>query len=296
MSSRYVSLPLILLLAVAVAACGGPPRDNPLLDESRRAYQNAAENPQVEANAPVALEEAREELNRATALWQDRERREIVDHHAYLVQQRVRIAEQTARLNAAQASVRQAEQERQQLQLQARTAEAEAAEGRARAERQRAEAARAAAEAAMARAQELSDRVSELEAELTNRGLVLTLSDVLFDVGQATLRGGAMRTIDQLVTFLNEYPERNVLIEGHTDSTGGRDLNMRLSQNRADAVRAALVERGIPGTRIRTRGFGPDYPVASNANQAGRQQNRRVEIIISDTGGSIPDRPAPSGN
>ncbi|MDX1531810.1 MAG: OmpA family protein [Rhodothermales bacterium] len=167
---------------------------------------------------------------------------------------------------------------------------AERAQREAERQRAEAEAARAAAEAALARAQELAQQVNELEAELTRRGLVLTLGDVLFDTGQATLKPGADRTVNALVTFLNENPERSVLIEGFTDEVGSEASNLDLSQRRADAVRAALVERGIAGTRIRTRGYGEAYPVASNATAAGRQQNRRVEIVISDPQGEIPER------
>jgi outer membrane protein OmpA-like peptidoglycan-associated protein len=283
------------LLLASLTGCGGPPRDNPLLDEARVAFERTAADQQVSEHAPVALAEAREELDRAHTLWQSRADRTLVDHHAYLAQQRAAIARATARANAAQRAIDAAEAERQQVVLEARTAEAEVAEARARAERALAEAARAEAEVEGARARELAERVQELEAELTHRGLVLTLSDVLFDVGRAELRAGAERTLNELATFLNEYPERRVLIEGHTDSTGSRDLNVRLSQQRADAVRAALAQRGIPQARIRTLGLGPDYPVASNATQAGRQQNRRVEIIISDAQGNIPDRGAPPG-
>jgi outer membrane protein OmpA-like peptidoglycan-associated protein len=284
------------LLIAAIAGCGGPPRDNPILNEARGTYERVAGEAQVRTMAPVALEEAREELARATQLWQTKADRTLVDHHAYLAQQRARIARETARLNALRNAVGEVEAERQQVVLEARTAEAEVAEARARTERERAEAARREAEAARSLARDLDARVAELEAELTNRGLVLTLGDVLFDVGRSQLRAGAERSLTDLAGFLSEYPERNVLIEGHTDSTGSRDLNMRLSEARASAVRDALVQRGIPANRIRTRGHGPDYPIASNAAAAGRQQNRRVEIIISDATGNIPDRSPPAGN
>ena len=292
--------PILALLfcmgLVALVGCGGPPAANPLLAEAQSTYERVASEAAVRASAPIALEEAREELNRATELWQTRADRTLVDHHAYLAQQRARIARETARLNALRDAIREVEAERQQVVLEARTAEATAAEARARLERERAERARREAEAALARAQELDERVAELEAELTTRGLVLTLSDVLFDVGRAELRGGAERTLDELATFLNEYPQRNVLIEGHTDSTGSRELNMRLSQERASAVRDALSRRGISPQRVRSVGLGPDYPIASNATAAGRQQNRRVEIIISDGTGNIPARTPPAGN
>ena len=276
-------LPVLALLPLLAVGCGGPPRANALLNEARDAHTAAANDPDLAAHAPVALQEATEALRRAVSVWEDKESTDIVEHYAYIARQRVRIAEETARLNAAQKEVEQVRNERQQVVLEARAAEAEAAQGRA-------ERARAEAEAALARASELAAQVSELEAELTRRGLVLTLGDVLFDTGQATLKPGAARTIGALVTFLNENPERAVLIEGFTDSVGSDELNLGLSQRRADAVRTALVERGIAGTRIRTHGYGKSFPVASNDTPAGRQQNRRVEIVISDPGGTIPER------
>ncbi|MFN2327935.1 MAG: OmpA family protein [Chromatocurvus sp.] len=140
-------------------------------------------------------------------------------------------------------------------------------------------------------AERLQQQVADLEARPTERGLVLTLgSDVLFDVDSAELRGGAERTIEQIAAFLDEYGERQVLVEGFTDSTGGRDYNLGLSERRANAVKMALTERGVEEDRIRTRGFGPDYPVASNDNQAGRQLNRRVEVVISDDEQRVPER------
>jgi outer membrane protein OmpA-like peptidoglycan-associated protein len=284
------SLFLAALLGLLIVGCGGPPRANATLTEAREAYSEAANNPDIVSSAPVALQEAEEALRRAVNAWEDDDNADEVTHYAYIARQRVRIAEQRARLNTAQREVEQVRNERQQVVLEARAAEAERAQRIAEAERARAEAARAAAEAALARANELAAQVNELEAELTKRGLVLTLGDVLFDTGQASLKPGAARTVDALVTFLNENPERNVLIEGFTDSVGSDEFNLGLSQRRADAVRTALVERGIAGTRIRTRGYGEAYPVAGNETPAGRQQNRRVEIVISDPQGDIPER------
>ncbi len=280
----------LALCPLLLAGCGGPPRANPALTSAREAYATASNDPSVVANAPVALQEAEEALRRAMAVWEGKEDTDKVDHYAYLAHQRVRIAEEQAKQRAAEKDIENVRNERQAVVLEARAAEAESAEARAAAERQRAEAARAEAEAALARANELAAQVNDLQAELTKRGLVLTLGDVLFDTGQASLKPGAARTTAALVTFLNENPERNVLIEGYTDSVGSDESNLSLSQRRADAVRAALVGQGIAGSRIRTQGYGEAYPVADNSIPAGRQQNRRVEIVISDAEGVIPAR------
>lgn len=280
----------IAVMALILVGCGGSPESNQMLQEARTAYQGAENDTLVVKKAPVALEEAEEAIAAAqSALSQGLEKAEV-DHRAYIAQQRVKIAKQTAALNAAQDEVKRAETERQKVLIQARQADAEAAERRAERKQAEAEAAQAAALAAQKRAEELAKRVNELEAQQTERGLVLTLGDVLFDVDEATLKPGGKRAVTELTNFLNEYKERNVLIEGHTDNTGSDSYNQKLSERRANAVRQALISNGIAGSRIRAEGLGEQYPKASNNTSAGRQQNRRVEVIISDKSGEIPDR------
>lgn len=311
--------PALLVLAAALAAsgCSGAAALNPRVSEAQSALQGAAASG-VELAAPVAFEEAREAVTRAETARLQKADAETVSHLGYLALQRVRIAEETARQSRAGRDIEGARQERQQVQLEARTAEAEAAQRRAeraradaeaarteaeaarrqaeaaqqsaQQERAEAEAARRRAEEALRRAQELAAQVDDLQARLTNRGLVLTLGDVLFDTAQASLKPGGLRAVERLVAFLNDYPQRTVLVEGFTDEVGSEESNLRLSERRSAAVQAALLERGVTPDRIRTRGYGEAYPVASNADAGGRQQNRRVEVVISDDNGTIPDR------
>lgn len=119
-------------------------------------------------------------------------------------------------------------------------------------------------------------------AKHTQRGEVVTFGDVLFDVGKANLKPGAFVNIQKLAEFLKQNPERKVLIEGFTDNTGSDALNMRLSQERADAVARELINYGISASRISTRGYGKAFPVASNATAADRAMNRRVEVTVSN--------------
>ncbi len=203
-----------------------------------------------------------------------------------LAQQAQTTAEQ--RSMAAEEAQRRAEEQRRQA-----AAERERALD---AQRQAAEAAQMAAlsrqkvEAAEARASDLEAQLRELEAKKTDRGMVVTMGDVLFDTGKADLKSGAQRTLDRVAAFLKRYPERRVAIEGFTDSTGSDAFNQKLSEERAAAARIALIDMGIPPERTTSRGFGEDFPVASNDNAAGRQMNRRVEIVISDETGAIPSR------
>ena len=131
-------------------------------------------------------------------------------------------------------------------------------------------------------AESLRRELLALQAVKTERGMVMTLGDVLFATGKAELQPGAATTIQRLANFLEEYPEKTVLIEGFTDSTGSADFNQGLSERRALSVRQALVNAGVSPERISTEGFGMSRPVADNATAEGRQRNRRVEIVIQD--------------
>jgi outer membrane protein OmpA-like peptidoglycan-associated protein len=118
---------------------------------------------------------------------------------------------------------------------------------------------------------------------------------VLFDTGQADLKPGAVRPIEQIAQFLNQHPERSVQVEGFTDSQGGNDYNLELSQKRADAVAMAIIQRGVAADRVRAMGYGEEFPKASNGSPGSRQLNRRVEIVVSNDDKAIPGRQA-AGN
>jgi OmpA-OmpF porin, OOP family len=152
-------------------------------------------------------------------------------------------------------------------------AEKEAAELEAQALRER-------QRSTTARLAELERELAEFKAQETERGLVLTLGDVQFAPDQETLTAEAMRKLSPLVTILKEQPKRSIRIEGHADSRGEEAYNLDLSQRRADAVRDFLTANGIRPTRITARGYGETEAVASNVTSAGRQENRRVEVIV----------------
>jgi outer membrane protein OmpA-like peptidoglycan-associated protein len=118
-------------------------------------------------------------------------------------------------------------------------------------------------------------------AQPADDGLVLTLGDVVFDAGKATLQSSAMTAIDRLAQLLSVYPERTVRIEGHTDSVGDAAANQALSERRAAAVRDALLARGVDAARVEAIGFGATHPVAANRTESGRQKNRRIDIVLS---------------
>jgi outer membrane protein OmpA-like peptidoglycan-associated protein len=179
--------------------------------------------------------------------------------------------------------VRAAEAERERLRADARAREAQLAQ-------QQSAQAQAQAASAADRARRLEAELRELQAKQTPRGMVVTLGDVLFDTGSATLRSGAMLSLQRVAEALRSNPERRVLIEGFTDSVGSESFNQELSQRRAEAVRAVLITNGIAPDRIEVRGHGEAYPVASNDTASGRQLNRRVEILFSDQSGRFAAR------
>jgi outer membrane protein OmpA-like peptidoglycan-associated protein len=214
---------------------------------------------------------------------------ELFDHNVHIADRLIKVAEAEGLAGYAEARSQTLGRERETLLLEARTREADMASARAEAERRAADMARTDAEIARADAdvarlqmESLRLQLAELEARQTERGLVVTLGDVLFEVDRADLKPGATRSLDELVQVMRENPGAIIAIEGHTDSTGSREHNLSLSQRRAESVRNWLVGQGVEGSRITAQGMGPDYPVASNGDAAGRQQNRRVELVIQD--------------
>lgn len=159
---------------------------------------------------------------------------------------------------------------------------ADAARNQAAAARSDATQARGDADQARAETEALQREITALNAQITDRGLVVTLGDVLFETGNAQLRGGIPNNLDKLADFLKRFDTRTVMIEGHTDSVGSDDSNMSLSQRRADSVQAYLVGQGVAAQRISADGKGEGSPIADNDSPTGRQQNRRVEVIISN--------------
>lgn len=259
---------LSAILGLVASGCAAP-RKNIALKQAREAYDNAKEDPNVVANASVPLYEAGRTLKNAEMATSEDE----TNHLAYMAEKQTTIAVVTANQKLAEAERQKLANEKDQIVLEQKERQARKARGEAEEYQKR-------AETALAQTKKLEQELSALKAEKTDRGYVLTLGDVLFATGKAELMSGAQRTIDQLAAFLNKYPTKNVSVEGHTDSVGNEDYNLRLSQRRAESVRFAIMARGISSNRITAKGLGELYPVASNDTPAGRQQNRRVEIVI----------------
>ena len=252
---------------------------------------------QREADA-LALARA-EEARRRQA---DDQRRQADEQRRLADELRLRAQQQQAEADAARVAADRdrmaAEAAANDARLRAERERANAEAARLDAERVRAEAdaARAAAEAQAQQARQLADQSEREKAQLrdqlrqqlnviletreTARGLIVNLSDVLFDVDKATLRPGAREKLARVAGIISGHPDLKIQIEGHTDSTGSDDYNQRLSERRAASVRSYLMDQKIGQAIVATAGYGESRPVATNGTAAGRQQNRRVELVV----------------
>lgn len=242
-------LPAVSLIALMLAGCATPP-ENPQLLQARAQF--AALQQKAESNTLAAIEtrDAFTALNKADqASLKDRKAPDV-DQLAYLASQKIALAEQTIVGRQAEAGLKKIDAERTQVQLDVRTQQLKA--------------------------------LQALKARKTDRGEVVTFGDVLFDTGKADLKYGSQRQFQQLADFLASNPERKVRVEGFTDNVGNDAANQVLSERRAASVASALSQLGVDRRRIVTEGFGEEFPVADNSSAAGRQHNRRVEVILSN--------------
>jgi OmpA-OmpF porin, OOP family len=250
---------VVVSSAALLAACAG--RSTEALEESRSAVAAARADPEVVAQAPEQLAEAEQALGLVESAARGGADQDEVDQLAYLGEQRAETAQALADERVALAQIDQLGEERDALLIEARDRHIEV----------------------------LETELAELRADRTERGLVVTLGDeVLFDVDQAELKPGGMQQLARVAEFLREHPDRKVLIEGHTDSTAPDTYNLALSQRRANAVEDFLITQGVEPTRISAIGYGEQLPIATNDTAAGRQANRRVEIVVLDAGEPIP--------
>ena len=318
--SRWMKRGFGLLIPVLflIAGCANSQQEmvaKDQLERARSAYMQAKSNRNVEAFAPLPFVDAGKAMQAA----EQAKGAEEVEQLSYIAEKKSLIAISAAegkmaenemeKLNRETANIiaekrtqeaRVAQKEAENARLLAMSETERAAKAKKEAEEAQSLAVRAKAEAEQARmaaraeaeraakakaeADQLMRELSDLKAKQTERGIVLTIGDVLFATAKADLSSDALRSVDKLADFLKKYPNRNVLIEGHTDSVGSEEYNLTLSERRAESVKESLTSRGIPEGRIITKGYGKKYPVASNDTAAGKQQNRRVEVIILNEG------------
>ncbi len=302
------------LASALLAGCATAPKSPEGAANVRQQLSQLQADPQLAVLAPLAIKDAEQ----AVALAEQPEKDTMLAaHRVVMAERKVTMASTQAQTRKLELQRVELSQRRDDVRLTARTREAASARADASSARADASGARSEAEQARQLAQQAAKRedmamseaasarddaraarlqadksaaissdlqaqIDELNARPTDRGLVVTLGDVLFDTAQANLKSVSSNHLVKLGQFLNKHPERTALIEGHTDSVGSAASNVLLSQRRAEAVKAFLVAQGIAASRLQASGKGQDMPLASNNNAEGRSQNRRVEVIIAN--------------
>jgi len=286
--------------ATLITACASAPMKPAGSAEVRSKLMRLQGDANLANRAPLAMKDADAAVRAAEVSQPDET---LARHLVFMADRKVDIAKALAETSLAEDQRTTLSQQRETARLDARTHEADVANDRAAAARTDsaeqkvaadqsrvdADAARANAASSQLQTAELQrqalalqQQLADMQAKVTERGVVLTLGDVLFTTGKADLKSPAAGNLNKLVAFLGKYPDRTVLIEGYTDNTGSADYNQGLSQRRADGVKAYLAGQGVGIVRLTSLGKGESDPVGDNTSLEGRQQNRRVEVIISN--------------
>ena len=253
---KHILIPAVSLLSLALAACSTPP--NPNLEKAKSDYSALESQPQAAQLAALETKDAGTWLQKTEKAYKDGENEKTVDQLAYLTNQRIQTAMQTIKLRMTEAQMQNVDAERTQARLDARTAQ-------------------------------LKQLQDALQAKQTERGTVVTFGNVLF-FNKAELKPQGYANAQKLADYLKQNPERKVIVEGYTDSVGSDSYNQQLSERRAQAIQTALVSAGVEPSRIQARGYGKNFPVASNSNASDRALNRRVEVTISNDANPVAPR------
>ncbi|ARU26977.1 hypothetical protein CBR65_05740 [Cellvibrio sp. PSBB006] len=246
----------LLFSGVVLTACQSTPEEDPGVKQVREDLISLQSDPQLAHLAQTAIQDAERAVQAAE---KPQKSEAVTEHLVYIADNKVKTARALASARFEEDKLEKLGEQRKQVQLNARTREARQAE---------------------MRAERLEQELADIKQQQTDRGTIYTLGDTLFATNKAELKAGAQASFDRLARTLNESPDRKIVVEGHTDSTGAEDYNLTLSQRRADAVKTYLVAQGVDEARITAVGKGEGFPVASNDTASGRQQNRRVEVII----------------
>jgi outer membrane protein OmpA-like peptidoglycan-associated protein len=276
---------LSVAIAAVLSACSAAPERNETLERARTLVQTVESSPRA-GIAAQDVANARASLDAANRLAESKTRVSDMEFEATNAALSAQIANEKILTAEANEAIANGTAQRQAVLIQARERDVQKSTSQA-------DDARRQANASEARADSLETELADLKLQKTERGLVLTLGDVLFDTGQATLTTGAYATLDRLAAALRQHPERKVLIEGHTDSVGSSENNQGLSERRARSVQVALTKRGVEGNQITALGKGENFPMGSNDSADGRQSNRRVELIFTDEQARIAADPGP---
>ena len=307
-----------LLTSLLLGACATTQAPPQALVEARTTVRSAELDATVQTQAPLELKKASDSLSRANTLLDKGEPLAEVSSAAYIASQQAKTAMAVAQAKSNDAAMGAAELDRERVRGDMRSAEAQrarmqtgaarqqaaiaeqrasgaeqrasGAEQRAAGAEQQAAIAQASASDAQQQAGQLQQRLDDLQAKQTDRGMLVTLGDVLFEFNRDEVKTGAQSSLRKLADFLQQYPTRQVLIEGYTDNIGAASYNEALSLRRANSVEHALMGMGVAAGRVTTAGYGKEYPIADNSTDTNRALNRRVEVYIADNDKPVKSR------
>ncbi|QVM89638.1 OmpA family protein [Pseudomonas entomophila] len=258
--SNKLLLPALSALALVIAGCAATP-ENPQLVEAREAFTTLQGKPESHRLAALETQQAQAALRRAEEASQVNRKALEVEELAYVANSRIDAANAKVRQRQAEAKLKRVEAERVKAQLDVRDAQLNALK---------------------ARMVSKADKV-----EQTDRGTVVSFSDVLFATNKATLRNDSLDDIKSLAEFLRANPERKVRVEGFTDARGSESYNLALSRERAYAVAEKLRDFGVSSKRIVSEGYGKSFLLTHSTDERSHQRNRRVEIIVSNDANAV---------
>lgn len=290
MSNKFSKTVLLGFVSFAISGCATMQEPTKETIALQNQYMMAEQQSYVEKYAPLEFEDAKKMIEKTKKMEKSGKSEELIEHQRYLAQKKLDTAIELAKEKRAQERVDNAALNRKDVLLAAKSKELNEAQDEAQRMSKRAKLAEREAEEARERAKEMSAKAKKMAATLTDisatdteRGLVITMGSILFELNESELKSSSKNTVAKIADFLNQYPERDVLVEGFTDSTGSSDYNQTLSDKRAKAVTALLAGNGIDQNRLNAVGYGESYPAATNDTSLGRQKNRRVEIVVAHT-------------
>lgn len=254
-----------LLFIFIIFSCASAPKSYPPLEQAKSLLAATKQEQNIEEVASVSLFQADEYIQNAEQALQDNDIGNT-DHYIYLAKRKQEVAKELLIKHQYEQEIVRLKQQQQEMVAHARSIESK----RAHTETQ----------TAQQRVKQLEQTLWQYQAEETSRGTLLVINDLLFATGGASLLLESAKRLEPLLQYMKGNPQREIIIEGHTDSIGDAGKNKLLSQQRANAVKQFLTSRNIDYGRIETRGFGEEVPVATNTTNAGRRLNRRVEIVI----------------
>ncbi len=262
---RHSMIIAVAASSLLLSACASTPPES--LVELKQKLDSLESNEQTNRFAPVALKEAQDQVRTTESAW-NKDNEALYDHELYLAERYIEIAEQETERGEVQAKLGNTSERRKEMILSQQEKEMERARLEAREAKEKLEA--------------LKTEMENVKAEQTDRGLILTMGDVLFALNSAELQPGGEKNIEKLANFMHENVETQVTVEGFTDSLGSEQYNEKLSEKRAQSVVDLLEASNIDSSRLNIKAYGERYPVATNDTAAGRQQNRRVQLVINN--------------